>query len=172
MKKEAEIKIIEQIEILINKLIKQDTYFRDDLKHHNFDEEDFNVMVNNIRNDFPISHQTTFRKTIEKALDVYKQRLKMAHIEAIIHRANNKSMHYTIEDLEVSNKALKHSRDLAMEAALHMVYAESPEERESHQNRLLEIFPIEKVIMLKAQKGWPLTEKEQKLIKSALRERS
>ena len=165
MKKEAEIKLIEQIGELLEKLVKADSYFADELKHYNFGKDDMQIMVQNIKKDFPLTFQTEFRKRFERTVLIYRTRChnlaKMVRSQQFSIRTYENS----INELETDNKALVMSRNEILAEALKLTL---PGSGYDDYEDLLSLFPDDLVISMKLDMNYPLTSDEKLKVKTAL----
>lgn len=168
MKKDAEIKIIEEIKDRVIKLYRADSYFREDMKHGNVQMEDFDVMTQNIKNDFPILHNTKIQETLTRAIHLYKQKsnqlAKMLQIKANRVRFQDETIKYLQEEIE----AFKKARQAALESIVAEEMAGSPEEVEFLRKEIYKTFPDSQVIITKLRQGFQLTPDELEKVKTSL----
>jgi hypothetical protein len=168
MRKEEEIKILTQIGELLHKLIRGDTYFKDDMIHLAIEEGDIDQMIGNILNDFPIFNSTIIKAKLDRAIDIYKKRLKL-QIEIGRDRSFMvKNLLVDVENLSEENKILRQQRNAAITNTLKLIYAHNQFEDENFGKNVLDIFPDDLVIMSKMKLRYPLNEDEVKKVETAL----
>lgn len=172
MKKEAEIKIIEQIGTLIDKLAKADSYFRDDLRYHDFDFQDIDIIKKNIRSDFPLFSETKFKKWIERVVDVYQRRADNLAKMLIIAQATIRVYRISINDLEAENKTLRQFKHTMLANLLEIYYATDKDSMEEEIDAVLKSYPDEEVMKIKLEMDYPLTQDEKTKLMTALTFRS
>lgn len=167
MKKDTEIKILEQIEELLMKLYRGDTYFRDDVKDH-LDQGDITQIINNIKSDFPFFHQTLFLEKLIRSHIIYKKRCNL--LADMVRRKDFslKAYENTINDLEEKYSTMLKQQNNVAQQVVRMSNTDHTGERDHYQEQLLDLFPYELLISIKLENDIPLTEYEKKKVKNAL----
>ena len=160
MKKEAEQKLLQEIEDRLFKLIRGDTYFKDDITHRLIEAGDIQQMIANIRNDFPIFHMTIMEKLLNRAIDIYKKRCNLLAKLVRGQSFSIKTYEHTISDYEAQIASHREFRSTMLNAVLDMYFADSPEEENHWRTMLLKLFAQDEVIVAKTVKGYPLTADE------------
>ena len=99
MKKEEEIKIIEQIKLLIAKLLKARNGYIKKFIGPYINPDELDKISKNIKNDFPPLLNTKIEVDLSRLTDIYKQRLVISHYLQYITREQLKSCDIRICDL-------------------------------------------------------------------------
>ena len=172
MKKESEIKIVEQIEALIIKLYNTDTYFRDDLKHHNFDFDDFAKIVYNIKNDFPMFGSTGLMYRIYRTYNLYKKRCNTLISMFKMQSFSIGAYQTTIKDLEAENKSLRQFKTTMLSNILEVYYSFDEDQTKNELSGIINSYPDDEVIKIKLEYDYPLTTEERNKVITALKYRT
>lgn len=169
MKKQAEIDILTEIELLLNKLIMnaQDGYMKEFITPY-LDSDDMFKMMQNIRNDFPPLLNTKIETHISRHYSLYKDRLILSHKRAFDLANDLKSARLFIAD---QGETMGQLRDLHNEMIERLVQGlidcNSDAQRELIISLLME-YPDQFIIEKKLALNCPLDDAEKKFLTDVL----